>query len=114
MDDEEEEQEDSEQNDDDEEEEDESEEPPAPIAPRELPKRSTRGQRMNVLVGKALEEDEQFWKQGLFGAGGKEDVGEASDESYNSKAESESAGKDSFDSDFDRSDNDIENSDDDD
>ena len=54
---------------------------------------------MNVLVGKALEEDEQFWKQGLFGAGGKEDVGEASDESYNSKAESESAGKDSFDSD---------------
>jgi hypothetical protein len=67
---------------------------------------------MNLLVGKALEEDEQFWKQGLFGAGAKEEAALPSDESYNSKAESVSAGKDSFDSDFDRSDNDIENSDD--
>jgi len=28
---------------------------------KELPKRSTRGLRMNVLVGKAQEEDEMFY-----------------------------------------------------
>ena len=49
-----------------EEEEDEEEEEPAPVIIKELPKRSTRGQRMNALVGKALEEDEQFWNSGLF------------------------------------------------
>ena len=37
-------------------EEEESEEL-APIQPKELPKRATRGLRMNALVGKALEED---------------------------------------------------------
>ena len=44
---------------------------------------------MNLLVGKALEEDEQFWKSGIFASGGQgEDNAEPSDESYDSKAES--------------------------
>lgn len=28
---------------------------------KELPKRATRGLRMTALVGKAIEEDEEFW-----------------------------------------------------
>ncbi len=60
---------------------------------------------MNVLVGKALEEDDQFWKTGLFAGA---DEAEVSDEDYNSKSESASAGKDSFDSDFDKNDDDLE------
>lgn len=64
---------------------------------------------MNILVGKALEEDEQFWNTGIF-AGAAE--AEVSDEDYNSKEESDSAGIDSFDSDFDRPDNDLEDDDD--
>lgn len=65
---------------------------------------------MNLLVGKALEEDEQFWNQGLFADAG-------SDDDYDSKEESASAAKDSFDSDFedsdkgDQNDNDEEGSD---
>ena len=34
--------------------------------PKSLPKRESRGKRMNVLVGKAIEEDENFWNQGIF------------------------------------------------
>ena len=34
--------------------------------PKILPKRETRGKRMNALVGKAIEEDENFWNQGIF------------------------------------------------
>jgi hypothetical protein len=49
---------------------------------------------MNLLVGKALEEDANFWNQGLFAE-------DESDEDFDSADESESAGKDSFDSDFD-------------
>lgn len=41
-------------------------------------------------------------------AAGTQDGGEGSDESYNSKEESASAAKDSFDSDFDESDGDLE------
>ena len=33
----------------------------AAMAPKVLPKRETRGKRMNALVGKAIEEDEAFW-----------------------------------------------------
>ena len=55
---------------------------------------------MNLLVGKAIEEDEQFWNNGIFA--------EASDDDYNLKEESESAAQDSFDSDFEQPDDDIE------
>jgi len=48
---------------------------------------------MSALVGKAQEEDDQFY-QGLFG-----DAGE-SDKDFNSQNESCESGKDSFDSDF--------------
>ena len=49
---------DQEEESDESEEEEESEESlEVPIAPKELPKRATRGLRMNALVGKALEED---------------------------------------------------------
>ena len=48
---------------------------------------------MNALVGKAMQEDDDFWNQGLFAEGD-------SDEDFDSEAESASAGKDSFDSDF--------------
>ena len=89
--------------DDEEGEDEEEEEEPEPVIIKELPKRSTRGQRMNALVGKAIEEDEQFWNSGIF-AGAAEENAEGSDESYNSKEESASAGQDSFDSDFDRPD----------
>ena len=51
---------------------------------------------MNALVGKAQEEDDQFYN-GLFG-----EVDE-SDRDFNSQDESCSSGKDSFDSDFGRS-----------
>ena len=34
--------------------------------PKVLPQRSTRGKRMNALIGKAIEEDENFWNQGIF------------------------------------------------
>lgn len=61
---------------------------------KELPKRSTRGLRMNALVGKAIEEDDQFYN-GLFGEGGNE-----SDQDFNSQNESCESAKDSFDSDF--------------
>ena len=49
---------------------------------------------MTLLVGRAIEEDQDFWNQGLFEEGGD------SDEDFDSEAESVSAGKDSFDSDF--------------
>lgn len=68
---------------------------------------------MNALVGKALEEDEQFWNAGLFAAGEGQEVAEASDEDYDSKEESASAALDSFDSDFDRPDIDLERDSDD-
>ena len=67
---------------------------------------------MNALMGKAIEEDEQFWNSGMF-AGAAEDV-EASDVDYDSKEESGSAAQDSFDSDFDRNDDDLEGDSDDD
>jgi hypothetical protein len=88
----------------DEEEEDESEsEELAPIAPKELPKRASRGLRMNALVGKALEEDQQFWSSGVFLKKAGDELGEDSDadDDYDMKEESASAAKDSFDSDFD-------------
>ena len=34
---------------------------------KELPSRATRGKRMSELVGKALEEDEEFYNN-IFGA----------------------------------------------
>lgn len=37
--------------------------------PKVLPQRESRGRRMNALVGKAMEEDEAFWGQGLFAEG---------------------------------------------
>jgi len=55
---------------------------------------------MNVLVGKAKEEDEELYN-GLFAEGD-------SDESFESKEESESLRRDSFDSDFNKSDSDEE------
>ena len=33
----------------------------AAMEPKVLPKRESRGRRMNALVGKAMEEDEAFW-----------------------------------------------------
>jgi len=33
----------------------------AALAPKVLPKRESRGKRMNALVGKAVEEDDAFW-----------------------------------------------------
>ena len=65
-----------------------------------------------MLVGKALEEDQQFWNSGLFQVGSDDQEQENSDDDYNSKEESASAGKDSFDSDFDQPDNDLEGKDD--
>lgn len=55
---------------------------------------------MNVLVGKAKEEDEELYN-GLFAE-------RESDESFESKEESESLRRDSFDSDFNKSDSDEE------
>lgn len=40
--------------------------------PKVLPKRESRGKRMNALVGKAIEEDENFWNQGIFAEGGED------------------------------------------
>jgi hypothetical protein len=68
---------------------------------------------MNALVGKALEEDEQFWNASLFAGGEDQGNAEASDEDYDSKEESGSAALDSFDSDFDRPDIDLERDSDD-
>lgn len=67
-----------------------------PPEPKVLPQRSTRGQRITTLVGTAKEVDDEFYK-GLFGDG-------ESDESFNSKQESDSQRRDSFDSDFNDSD----------
>ena len=67
----------------------------AAAQPKVLPKRATRGQRMNALVGKAIEEDEEFWNQGIFAE-------PDSDDDFASKDESSSQGRDSFDSDFDK------------
>ena len=64
--------------------------------PKILPKRSTRGQRITDLVGTAKEVDDEFYK-GLFGD-------HESDESFDSKQESDSQRRDSFDSDFNDSD----------
>lgn len=72
----------------------------------ELPKRATRGLRMQALVGKAQEEDDAFYA-GIFGAEGVED----SDQSFNSRDESVDSGRDSFDSDFGRSESDDKKSD---
>lgn len=55
---------------------------------------------MNLLVGKAKEEDEELYN-GLFAEAD-------SDESFKSKGESESLRRDSFDSDFNKSDSDEE------
>jgi len=38
------------------------------LQPKVLPARETRGRRMTALVGKAIEEDENFWNQGIFAA----------------------------------------------
>lgn len=61
--------------------------------PRNLPQRQSRGKRMNLLVGKALEEDEEFWGQDFFQEND-------DDESFDAAS---SEAKDSFDSDFDKS-----------
>jgi len=66
--------------------------------PKVLPKRSTRGQRMTTLVGKAIEEDEEFYK-GVFAEG-------ESDEDFESQQESDYQRRDSFDSDFGKGDSD--------
>ncbi|CAI2366951.1 unnamed protein product [Moneuplotes crassus] len=63
------------------------------IEPKELPQRKSRGKRMNLLVGKALEEDEAFWGADVFKENEEDDDFEANS----------SEAKDSFDSDFDRS-----------
>ena len=52
---------------------------------------------MNVLIGKAIEEDENFWNQGIFAEQASE-----SDKDFASKDESSEQGRDSFDSDFDK------------
>lgn len=65
----------------------------------ELPKRATRGLRMNALVGKAQEEDDLFY-MGVFGEA------EQSDDDFGSKDASEA--HDSFDSDFGNSSKDDE------
>jgi len=62
------------------------------IPKRELPQRSTRGKRMIKLLGKALEEDEEFWGQEFF-------ADEKQDESY---SESEEGSNDVIDSDFEK------------
>ena len=51
---------------------------------------------MNALVGKAMEEDEMFWNQGLFA----EAEQQSEDDDFESAQESSSQGRDSFDSDF--------------
>jgi hypothetical protein len=66
--------------------------------PKVLPKRSTRGQRMNALVGQAIKEDEDFYNTGIFAA--KEAGQEDSDIDFNSAEVSSDARRDSFDSDF--------------
>ena len=65
------------------------------MAPKILPKRETRGKRMNALVGKAIEDDEAFWNSGFFG----EPEG-SEDDDYQSAQDNSSQGRDSFDSDF--------------
>jgi len=55
---------------------------------------------MNLLVGRALQEDVEFWNQGLFAE-------DQSDEDFDSKEESSSAGGDSFDSDFGKYDEEV-------
>ena len=67
----------------------------AALQPKILPKRSTRGTRMTALVGKAIEEDAEFWNQGVFAE--PED-----DDDFASHDESSSQGRDSFDSDFEK------------
>ena len=52
---------------------------------------------MNVLIGKAIEEDENFWNQGIFA-----EPESASDGDFGSGDESSDQGRDSFDSDFDK------------
>jgi hypothetical protein len=60
-------------------------------------RRATAGKRMTVLVGKAQEEDEEFWGHDTWAS----DNGEASeDESYNVEEEAEVNKVDVFDSDF--------------
>ena len=63
------------------------------LSHKELPQRNSRGKRMNTLVGRALEEDEEFWGQDFFREGD-------DDESFDAHS---SEAKDSFDSDFDKS-----------
>ena len=68
------------------------------VEPKVLPKRESRGRRMNALVGKAIEEDDAFWNQGLF-ATGQNEAG-SDDDDFASAQESSDQGRDSFDSDF--------------
>eukprot|EP00586_Coscinodiscus_wailesii_P018249 CAMPEP_0172493506 /NCGR_PEP_ID=MMETSP1066-20121228/24963_1 /TAXON_ID=671091 /ORGANISM="Coscinodiscus wailesii, Strain CCMP2513" /LENGTH=611 /DNA_ID=CAMNT_0013263711 /DNA_START=475 /DNA_END=2310 /DNA_ORIENTATION=+ len=76
-------------------------------------RRSTAGKRMSVLVGKALDDDAQFWSHSTW----KEDKNndESSDDgSYNVNDEAEENRVDAFDSDFDDSESEEEEGDDDD
>ena len=66
-------------------------------------RRSTAGQRMTSLVGKALEEDETFWGHDTWAEG--EDSG---NESFHESDEDSALKKDEFDSDFDDSESDHE------
>lgn len=52
---------------------------------------------MNALIGKAIEEDENFWNQGIFA-----EPESASEGDFASEDESSAQGRDSFDSDFDK------------
>ena len=55
---------------------------------------------MKALIGKAIEEDNDFWDTGLF-------IESEDDEDFQSNDQSLSCGKDSFDSDFNDSSSDV-------
>ena len=70
------------------------------IEPKVLPKRSTRGKRMNALVGEEIQEDEEFYT-GLFG-GQEEQGANSGDEEFSENDYRSDARRDSFDSDFEK------------
>jgi len=62
-------------------------------------KRSTAGRRMSTLVGKAVENDEDFWNHSTWDEG-KTGAGDESDQSFHESEEDEENRVDAFDSDF--------------
>lgn len=70
----------------------------------ERQRRSTAGQRMQVLTGKALEDDEAFWGHDTW----EQDENDSGNESFHSSDEDSEVRKDVFDSDFDESESDHE------